>query len=79
MRYSVADISVALDSVSQICDTGATVIFEKGGGRIITAGGGTKIPFERYKDPYRRRVWIENKDHAKEPTSVFNRQGPSAP
>ena len=32
MKYAVADINVALDSVSQICDTGAQVVFRKTGG-----------------------------------------------
>ena len=37
MKYSIADIAVALDSVSQICDRGATVIFKRTGGHILTA------------------------------------------
>ena len=32
MKYQVADVTVALDSVSQICDTGAKVVFEKHAG-----------------------------------------------
>ena len=76
MKYSVADVTVALDSVSQICDTGATVIFEKTGGRIITPGG-TTIPFERIRDTYCRRTWVtdENQGDAK---SAFGRPGPKA-
>ena len=32
MNYSVSDVAVALDSVSQICDSGSKVIFHKTGG-----------------------------------------------
>ena len=34
MSYSVADVNVALDSVSQVCDKDATVIFRKDGGAL---------------------------------------------
>ena len=39
MNYAVADINVALDSVSQICDTGAHVIFRKTGGKLLLQAG----------------------------------------
>ena len=39
MNYVVADIAVALDSVSQMCDRGAIVTFEKDGGHIRDASG----------------------------------------
>ena len=60
MCYAVADVSVALDSVSQICDKNATVIFRKDGGCIIDASG-AEHPFARDGDTYVRRVWVEHK------------------
>ena len=39
MNYAVADISVALDSISQICDAGAEVNFRSNGGTINMPGG----------------------------------------
>ena len=39
MGYAVADVSVAVDSVGQICDIGATVTFNKNGGFIERANG----------------------------------------
>ena len=59
MSYAVADIAVALDSVSQICDTGAEVVFTKQGGHIKSISGKT-FPFERAGDTYVRSVWISN-------------------
>ena len=35
MRYAVADIAVPLDIVSQMCDAGATVVFNARGGYVI--------------------------------------------
>ena len=58
MSYQVADIAVALDSVSQICDTGATVIFTATGGRIERDGQPT-ITFERSGDTYVRTVVVD--------------------
>ena len=60
MNYAVADVAVALDSVSQICDKGATVIFRKTDGCIVDATG-REHPFERHGDTYVRRLWVERK------------------
>ena len=57
MNYAVAIITGALDSVSQICDTGATVIFTRTGGTIVRANG-DKSTFERTGDTYTRRVRV---------------------
>ena len=57
MNYSVADVSVALDSISQICDSGATVVFNKHGG-YIERPDGRKTTFKRDRDTYIREVWI---------------------
>ena len=72
MMYSVANVTAALDSVSQICDTGCRVIFEKSGGRIETPTGKT-IPFERDGDTYVRTVWVPV-----DPRAGFQRPGPQA-
>ena len=58
MNYAVADISVALDSVSQICDRDATVVFQKHGGYIMDSTG-EKHTFERQGDTYIREVWVD--------------------
>ena len=57
MAHVVADVAVALDSVSQICDSGATVVFQKDGG-FIERPGGHRTPFRRERDTYVRDVWI---------------------
>ena len=58
MNYAVADIAVALDSVSQMCDRGAAVVFHKSGGYVLDASG-QKSSFCRNGDTYVRSVWIE--------------------
>ena len=58
MKYAVADVAVALDSVSQICDTGASVHFEKDGGWITDAGGEV-TKFHRNGDTYIRTVFVD--------------------
>ena len=57
MKYAVVPVRVALDSVSQICDSGATVIFTKTGGRIVDPSG-TETAFVRDKDTYIREMWV---------------------
>ena len=64
--YSVADIAVPLDSVSQMCDSGSTVIFNKHGGRVIGSNGAVICQFDRKNDTYVRRSWIQ-KPVANEP------------
>ena len=58
MNYSVADVTVALDSISQMCDAGAEVIFRKDGG-VIRAATGQETPFRSVNDTYVRDVWVE--------------------
>ena len=77
MNYAVADISVALDSVSQICDKGAVVIFRKNDGCIIDATG-DEHPFVRRDDTYVRQVWVDKyPGRADDNDSVF--KGPARP
>ena len=54
--YAVAEVSLALDSVSQICDNGSIVVFNKYGGKIIGPGG--KVDFVRKGDTYIRSTWV---------------------
>ena len=56
MRYAVADVTVPLDSVSQLCDAGNTVVFTAKGWIIGQAGD--KIDFVRHRDTYLRRTWV---------------------
>ena len=69
MRYCVANVQSALDSVSQICDTGAEVIFRKTGG-LIRHDSGVEIPFQRENNTYVRKVWV--------PKAPFHRQKASS-
>ena len=57
MRYAVADVAMALDSVSQICDTGAQVLFTKWGGYILGPAG--RVDFTRVGDTYVRTTWVK--------------------
>ena len=72
MKYAVANIAVPLESVSQICDSGATVTFTKTGG--VIAGPAGKIPFERDGDSYIRKTWVHRRGSTST-TSGFPRQG----
>ena len=70
MKYSVADISVPLDSISQICDAVASVTFNADGGWIELPDK-ERLVFHREGDTYCRKMWVD-----REPQSTpFNRQG----
>ena len=71
MNYSVANISAALDSVSQVCDAGSTVVFKKSGG-YIESSNGRRIPLARIGDTYFRATWVRNGPVEVE-TPVFSR------
>ena len=57
MNYAVANVTAALDSVSQICDTAAGVWFGPTGGYILEKNG-KKVPFHRDGDTYVREVRV---------------------
>ena len=57
MRYAVADVQSALDSISQICDGGSTVTFTKTGGWIQKPNG-SRTNFVRDRDTYIRETWV---------------------
>ena len=56
MTYAVADVTSPLDSVAQMCDQGATVVFTRTGGYVASPKG--KVLFERRGDSYIRKTWI---------------------
>ena len=58
MKYAVADIQVPLDSVSQMCDAGATVTFTATGG-WVTLPTGERLEFSRKGGTYIRETWVE--------------------
>ena len=58
----MADIAQPLDSVSQMCDSGATVIFDKRGGWVLNDTGNVLCTFERRNDTYVRRAWVPKVD-----------------
>ena len=57
LRYAVADVTTPLDSVSQICDAGNSVVFNSWGGYIVGPGG--RVDFERIGDTYHRTTWVK--------------------
>ena len=73
MRYSVADISVPLDSISQICDSGAVVLFTKTGGYIVNSNG-ARLNFTRKGNTYRRKTWSRTLPKKKSTETVAARQ-----
>ena len=58
MNYTVAPVRVPLDSVSQICDSGASVIFTRTGGKTVDADGSETV-FHRVDNTYVREVWVD--------------------
>ena len=77
MKYVVANVAAALDSISQICDSGSIVVFERTGGDIKRPDG-RQIPFERHGDTYRRNVWVKNPAEDPKAETTFSRPGPKS-
>ena len=74
MRYLVAPVRIPLDSVSQICDTGATVTFHQTGG-VINNPDGSVTKFGRDKNTYVREMWVERQPKEEQVTeATFNWQ-----
>ena len=63
LHYNVADVSSALDSVSQICDKGNVVVFTSTGGFICGPHG--KLGFRRKNDTYVRNTWVRKTPKSK--------------
>ena len=77
MRYLVAPVRIPLDSVSQICDSGAVVSFHRTGG-TITESDGTVTEFSRDRNTYYREVWVKRSGGTDEATDTpFTRQSPA--
>ena len=66
MKYQIADVSRALNAVTEICDASRHVIFGKKGGVIINLERGRETPFEREGTIYVLSTWIK----------LFTRQEP---
>ena len=58
LKYAVADVTDALDSVSQMCDAGNVVVFMRDGGYVAGPKGG-KVTFKRVGDTYMRTTWVK--------------------
>ena len=62
VKYQSADVSRALNSVSEICDGGGPdgqlVLFSKYGGQILNLQTGCRTPFEREEGIYTLGMWV---------------------
>jgi hypothetical protein len=76
IRYQSADVSRALNSVSEICDAGGTdgqyVVFSRYGGVIMNLETGRRTPFERVDGIYELGLWVRPPSNE---ASVFPRPG----
>ena len=76
IKYQSADVSRALNSVSEICDAGGDngqlVLFSKWGGQILNLETGHRTPFEREENIYTLGMWV---CPSTEGASVFPRPG----
>ena len=59
LKYQIADVSRALNAVTEICDAGHHVIFGKKGGVIVNLESGRTTPFEREGNIYVLSTWIK--------------------
>ena len=64
MSYVLANAALVLDSVSQICDSGASVTFHESGG-YIEKPNGSRTMFARVGDTYTRNVWVPQMPNTK--------------
>ena len=69
-RYAAADVTNALDSVSQICDARNTVVFTSEGGYVIGPRG--RHDFDRVGDTYVRSTWVRRPRSRKKPNDKQN-------
>ena len=80
VRYQIADVTQPLNSISEICDTGARVVFGSGGGFVYHLKDGGVTPFRRSGKLYELDHWIRKpseKPSAHE-VGVFNGRGSRA-
>jgi hypothetical protein len=59
IKYQIADVSRALNSVTEICDAGHHVIFGRGGGSIVNIATGKETPFKREGNIYCLDYWVK--------------------
>ena len=64
IKYQIADVSRALNSISEICDAGHPeygnhVIFGRHGGIIVNLESGETTPFNRDSNIYSLDFWVE--------------------
>ena len=77
LKYAVADVTTALDSVAKICDAGNRVIFDKWGGYI--AGGKGRVDFKRVDDSYVRTTWVRRPRKPKKNPTAENEKDEEMP
>ena len=63
-KYQIADVSRALNSITEICegghaDYGHHVVFGRRGGVIVNLETGKQTPFEREKNIYCLDYWVK--------------------
>ena len=75
IKYQSADVTRALNSVSEICDAGGeqgqVVMFDRWGGQIYNPTTGRTVPFEREENIYTLGMWVR----PNEKVSGFTRPG----
>ena len=59
IKYAIADVSRALNAVTEICDHGNRVIFGRGGGVIENLQTGKQTPFKREGNIYCLDYWVK--------------------
>ena len=70
ITYQVADVTRPLNSVSELCDRGARVIFGRGGGYIYHLGSGKVTPFRRSGRLYELDQWVRVPEADSNPSAV---------
>ena len=59
LKYQIADVSRALNAVTEICDAGRHVIFGRKGGVIVNLESGRSTPFQREGNIYCLDYWVK--------------------
>ena len=59
LKYQIADVSRALNAVTEICDAGHHVIFGRRGGVIVNLESGRSSPFQREGNIYCLDYWVK--------------------
>jgi hypothetical protein len=59
LSYAIADVSRALNAVTEVCDQGNRVIFGRSGGIIENLQTGKQTPFKREGNIYALEYWVK--------------------